>query len=88
MANTMKQFGAKVAGAATAAAMPGLMAGQALVNNATSIGGSLGQLAAQHPYGTGAVGAAATGLAGAIGAVAHQRAQAKNRNLGRQFGQS
>jgi len=79
MAKTLKEFGAKVGAAAVTASMPGLIAGQALVNNAASIGGTIGQMAAAHPYGTGAAGAVATGLAGVIGAVAHQRGQAKGR---------
>jgi len=79
MAKTIKEFGAKLGAAGTVAAMPGLVAGQALVNNAATIGGQLGQLAASHPYGTGFAGAALTGAVGVGAALAHQIGQAKGR---------
>lgn len=82
MANTLKQFGAKLGTAATLGAFPGMAAGQALANY-----GAIGMGA----IGAGMAGAAITGGAAALGAVIHQRGQAKGReearngNLGRQF---
>jgi hypothetical protein len=82
MAKNMKQFGAKLGAAATVGMFPGMAAGQALANY-----GALGMGA----VGAGIAGAAITGGAAALGAVIHQRGQAKGReearngNLGRQF---
>lgn len=70
MAKNIKEFGNKVAGAATVAAFPGMAVGQALSNY-----GAIGMGA----VGAGIAGAAITGAAGVIGATIHQRGQAKGR---------
>jgi hypothetical protein len=70
MAKNLREFGNKVAGATTAAAFPGMVAGQALANY-----GAIGMGA----VGAGIAGAAITGAAGAIGATIHQRGLAKGR---------
>jgi len=70
MAKNIKEFGNKVAGAATVAAFPGMAVGQALSNY-----GAIGMGA----VGAGIAGAAITGAAGVIGATVHQRGQAKGR---------
>lgn len=87
MANIKQQlsdFGAKVGGVATAASFPGMAAGQALADNAgLRAAGSalkpLADIAVHHPYGSGMVGAAITGLVGAGMAVAHHRGQVVGR---------
>ncbi len=67
MAKNLKDFGNKVAGAATVAAFPGMAVGQGLANY-----GMIGMGA----VGAGIAGAAITGAIGAGAAVAHQRRQA------------
>lgn len=70
MAKNIKEFGNKVAGAATIAAFPGMAVGQALANY-----GAVGMGA----VGAGIAGAAITGAAGVVGATIHQRGVAKGR---------
>ena len=74
----VKEFGRKVGTSAGVSSIPGLLAGQALsgapeLRAAGSIVKPLADIAIHHPYGSGIAGAIATGAAGVIGAIIHQR---------------
>lgn len=87
----IKAFGEKLGLAGSVGMWPGLLAGQALSDNASlraagSLVKPIADIAVHHPYGSGAAGALATGLAGVVGAVVHQRGIAVGRNQAFQEG--
>lgn len=80
----VKDFGNKLYGAGIVSTFPGMMAGQALSDNAAlraagSVVKPLADIAVHHPYGSGIAGAVATGIAGVVGAAVHQRGIAVGR---------